>query len=272
MFLNEFDVLEGRLEYLYDHVDYFVIVESNITQSGDDKPFHFLSNMFRYKKYLDKVLYFPFITNKEKYNYAKKPVHDRDFDTGTWQLENSQRNHIGEALKMFKDDDIVMISDIDEIPHTECIKIAKENFNPGWPAFAIQQRYYAYNFNQHMKKWWHGTVITTNSYAKQYTPQGIRNMKYEITFIPNGGWHLTYWGDVKTIQYKIQTFAHQELNQDKFKDPEHIKNQILKGQDMFMRGENEFEPADRTQIDPEILRIFGPYEQKLIDSLNNVSN
>ena len=61
IFFNEFDILEGRLEYLYDHVDYFVIVESNLTFSGNTKPLYFMNNMSRYKKYLDKVLYFPFI-------------------------------------------------------------------------------------------------------------------------------------------------------------------------------------------------------------------
>jgi beta-1,4-mannosyl-glycoprotein beta-1,4-N-acetylglucosaminyltransferase len=33
-FFNELDMLECRLEYLYDKVDQFVLVEADITHSG----------------------------------------------------------------------------------------------------------------------------------------------------------------------------------------------------------------------------------------------
>ena len=269
MFFNEFDVLEGRLEYLYDHVDYFVLVESNITQSGHTKPFHFMNNMTRYHKYLDKMLYFPFVTSRDAFPFDTRPAHERDYDTGPWRLENAQRNHIGEALKLFPEDALIMISDLDEIPHKECIKICQENFSADWQAFAIEQDHFAYNFNQKQKVPIRGTTISTNKYALEQTPQGLRNIKYGFPMIPHGGWHLTYWGTVEDIQYKIETFAHQELNQDEFKDPDHIRQQILAGQDMFKRGYHEYTPVDRhAEIPEDILRIFGPLEKRLLDSLN----
>lgn len=267
MFFNEFEILEGRFEYLYDHVDYFVLVESNITQSGDPKPMHFMNNMSRYKKYLDKVLYFPFITKRSDYNYDRLPGSERDYNTGPWQLENAQRNHISKALELFNDDAIIMISDLDEIPNKDCIEIFKDYFSKGWAALAVQQDHFAYNFKQKQVVPILGTTISTNKYAKERTPQGLRNEKYGFGVISNGGWHLTYWGDVETIQYKIQTFAHQELNQDKFKDPEHIKERIRLGLDLFNRDNNLYVSVNENEIPKDIRRIFGNLSQQLVESI-----
>ena len=49
-FFNELDLLEARLEYLYDTVDHFIIVESDISHSGKIKPFYYLENQNRFKK------------------------------------------------------------------------------------------------------------------------------------------------------------------------------------------------------------------------------
>ena len=264
MFFNEFEILEGRLEYLYDHVDYFVLVEASITQSGDDKPMNFMNNMSRYKKYLDKIIYFPFITKRSDYNYDKLPTHDRDYETGPWQLENAQRNHIGKALELFPDDAIVMISDVDEIPHKDSMDVARKLFSNEWPAFHLQQLYLAYNFKNKLSNMWVGTAITTNAYAKWITPQGIRDSRHGYPAIYYGGWHLTYWGDVETIQHKIKTFAHQELNQDQFKDPEHIKERIKLGKDLFNRNNVEFVPTVENEIPTDIQIIFGNLNNKLI--------
>ena len=57
-FFNELDILEIRLNVLYEHVDYFVIVESSITHSGEEKPFYFEENKERYSKFLDKIIHY----------------------------------------------------------------------------------------------------------------------------------------------------------------------------------------------------------------------
>jgi beta-1,4-mannosyl-glycoprotein beta-1,4-N-acetylglucosaminyltransferase len=268
MFFNEFELLKGRLQYLKDHVDFFVLVESNITQSGHEKPLHFAENLFRYREFLDKILYFPFIVDREKFNYNKLPSWERDYDTGPWQQENAQRNYISKALNLFDDHDIIMISDLDEIPHKECINIAKEYFSKGWDRLAVEQDHYAYNFRQKQVVPIRGTTISTNKIVKELSPQQLRNEKYGYGLISRGGWHLTYWGDVKTIQYKIETFAHQELNQDKFKTPEHIKEKILKGEDMFNRNNPYVKVDPEKEIPKDVLEIFGEFERKNLESIN----
>jgi beta-1,4-mannosyl-glycoprotein beta-1,4-N-acetylglucosaminyltransferase len=263
MFFNEFDILEGRLEYLYDHVDYFVLVESNLTHGGQPKPMHFMENMSRYKKYLDKVIYMPYAASVDQFEYNKMPTHDRDFETGPWQMENAQRNHIAKALEFFPEDALLLISDVDEIPHKDCMAIAENSFKDFGPILAIQQTYYCYNFNQKYKNPWHGTVATKCGYAKANTPQFCRNHKYNIPVISQGGWHLTYWGTPEHIATKVKSFAHQELNTERFTDPEYIKQQVAAGKDLFSRDWNEFIPEDPNNIPPEIRQIFGNLHEKL---------
>ena len=71
IFFNEYDILEGRLEYLYDVVDYFVIVEMDVSFNGNPKPMNFSNNIHRYRKYADKILYFPYSPDTSKYDFTK---------------------------------------------------------------------------------------------------------------------------------------------------------------------------------------------------------
>ncbi len=103
-FNKELDLLEGRLEYLYNHVDYFLIVESNYTHTGKEKPLYFAENASRFAKYADKILPCRLIVDK---NY--------DF-TDSWKLENQQRDFISLCLDSFDANDVIMVSDADEIP------------------------------------------------------------------------------------------------------------------------------------------------------------
>ena len=267
IFFNEFDVLEGRLEYLYDHVDYFVLVESNLTHSGQIKPMHFMDNMDRYKKYQDKILYYPYIAVQDQFNFDHLPVNDHDFGAGSWQMENAQRNHISEALKRFSDTDIVMISDVDEIPHHDAINIAQNSFSDVWPIFVFKQDYFYYNFRQKMPNPWFGTVISTNRFIQHLTPQGARNIKTDIAWIDNAGWHLTYWGTPEQIKTKVQSFAHQELNTEQFTDPDYIRQQIQAGRDLYNREVVQTVPVDPLTIPSDIYNIFARLNSKLTSGL-----
>lgn len=263
IFFNEFEILEGRLEYLYPHVDYFVIVESNLTHSGKDKPLFFMENLKRYKKYRDKILYIPYITKKENFDFTKMPLHDRDFNTGPWALENAHRRHMGKCLDLFDDNDIILFSDLDEIPHKGCLDIAKKSLSDQLPVMCIEQTYLCYNFNQRQVNAWKGSTISTVKFARNKDPQTQRNERWGYQFIANGGWHLTYWGDAEKIKQKLESFAHTELDRPEFKDPTHIKEKIKQGTDLFNRN-NEFVKVDLTTIPEDILKIFGKYHSDLV--------
>ena len=56
-FYNELDLLQYRLAALYDYVDFFILVEANITHAGHPKPTYFIDNMHLFEKYRDKIIH-----------------------------------------------------------------------------------------------------------------------------------------------------------------------------------------------------------------------
>jgi hypothetical protein len=88
-----------------------------------------------------------------------------------------------------------------------------------------------------------------------------------MPFFPEGGWHLTYWGTVADIQKKLSSFAHQELNNEKYNNLDYIKQHISEGKDLFERGQ-EFIKSDRLDVPEDVRLIFEKYQQDL--DRNNV--
>jgi beta-1,4-mannosyl-glycoprotein beta-1,4-N-acetylglucosaminyltransferase len=254
-FFNEMDLLEGRLEYLYDQIDYFVIVEGNVTHTGKSKSLNFLNNISRYKPYLDKVLYFPWSHNTANMTF-NRPI-TVDYSSSNWQLENKQRNHISEALKFFDPEDICLIGDVDEIPSKQSINNIK-NILKGNPATVLEQEMYAYNLNQKQFRPWAGTVATKVCIALEQTPQTIRDKRWEMGILRESGWHLTYWGGAEHIQTKITNFAHQELINDENSTINYIQSKIDQGQDLWGRN-LPYHKADPYKEPVDFLRVFGKY-------------
>jgi len=106
-FFNELDLLEIRLNELNEVVDYFVIVEANKTQTGKDKEYYFEKSKSRFKRFEEKIIHL-------KINMPPT----KNF----WVMENYQRDCILKGLKNCKDEDIILISDLDEIPNKNKIK------------------------------------------------------------------------------------------------------------------------------------------------------
>ena len=117
-YFNEELLLELRLNYLDEIVDKFVIVEANKTFSGNPKKQNFDINKF--EKFKDKIIYVF--------------LEDLPETDNPWVRESFQRNYIQEVLKKenAKDDDIVIVSDVDEIPTVNAIDYYKNNPRRGW--------------------------------------------------------------------------------------------------------------------------------------------
>jgi beta-1,4-mannosyl-glycoprotein beta-1,4-N-acetylglucosaminyltransferase len=138
-FFNELDILELRLNILYDYVDYFVIVESDVTHSGVNKPFYYEDNKDRFKQFSDKIINFkvydtpkdfvqlPSTDDDELmkiYDYIKSPS-NRWFNRSTqpdYGRDFFQKESVRRPIVNCDDDDIIIISDADEIPNPEIIK------------------------------------------------------------------------------------------------------------------------------------------------------
>ena len=261
-FFNELDMLEGRLKYLYNDVDYFVIVEANHTHSGKSKPLNFLANIARYKPYLDKILYFPHTNEKlNELDLTYKPQ-TMDSHTVHWYLENCQRNHIMQALKFFPEDTLVMISDCDEIPSKHFVNLSKHVIQSGEQHTMVAHQMLFYNnFNYKLDYTWYGTVMTTIKEIQKVDVQWFRNNRGTYSFVWNGGWHLSYWGSAQDISYKIQNFAHQEYNKEEYTDVNIIKERIQNGVELFNRSQGV--AFDIKELEPEIHTIFSKYIKEL---------
>lgn len=109
-FFNEIDLLEIRLLLLNDIVDKFVIVELNKTHRGEDKKYNFPEYKDRFQPYRDKIIYI---------QPEEVPVYK---GAGDWTIENFQRNCIMRGLHNCEPEDMIIISDLDEIPNPYILK------------------------------------------------------------------------------------------------------------------------------------------------------
>ncbi len=225
-FFNEYDMLEGRLEYLYDHVDYFVIVEANLSFSGRVKQFNYINNISRYKAYADKILYFPVDIRREDYQWSTEPNRKFSNNDAEWQVEFSQRNHIGHAVKIFPDEAVALVGDIDEIPNRDVLSQTIQALKAA-PAVSLNQKVLVYNLSKEQIGTWYGTVAAKCGVVKTVSAQHCRDSRFfDMPHIENGGWHLTYWGDVNQIRTKLENFAHQEKNTPEYTDMNLIQRRI----------------------------------------------
>ena len=134
-FFNEMDILEIRLNELDEVVDYFVIVESTRTFQKKEKPLYLNLDDERIIKFKDKIIHIVVDEFPNFFTYWRVPK--------TWDYENHQRNAIARGLKNVSPDDIIIVSDVDEIPSAKKII---ENLNLNQP-IVFQQKFFYYFLN-----------------------------------------------------------------------------------------------------------------------------
>lgn len=263
MFNNELDILEGRLEYLYDKVDKFIIVEADHTFSGKRKPFNFLNNTTRYKKFMDKIFYYP----------LKLDMSNPEFKD-PWKVEETQRNHIANALKFFDDEHFVIIGDLDEIPNKTTLDLASLVV-PTYKAMTLIYDAYVYGFGyKHVNFYvnsknisgWPHTVITSKSFVLENSPSIIRRDRDYYPVIQTNsaqGWHLSYWGSPEIISQKINSYSHTEHNTPELNNIENIIDKRSKGMMFTDTTVSTLEPVDPRTIDIEVFKIFRKYSHPM---------
>ena len=129
LFFNEFELAELRVRYLQKIVDYFVVVEANITHQGKKKSWNFPKILEgNLKDISSKIQYHQLIIDPEKIKNEESWIIDNIKGDDAWRIENFQRNYIKNACKKFNEKDILIISDVDEIPSIEKLKFIKSSF------------------------------------------------------------------------------------------------------------------------------------------------
>ena len=258
-FFNELDLLEIRLNILNDVVDKFVLVEMNKTHTGADKPFIFDENKKRFAPFFNKIIHIKVDT------YPRLETSDKDPYGNKWILENYQRDQIMQGLKNARDDDIVIISDLDEIPNPDMIK----NYD-GSGICVLEERmmyYYINNICTSAPVWKNGTRIGKISDLKnpkqtlppkefyQYSHSGLPTYFRFCSgkFIENAGWHFSYLGGVDAIIKKRQAIVEQQFNNSKNMDPSYISKKIKNGEDILDRKELTYQAVPLDSSFPEYI-------------------
>ena len=223
MYYNEDVVLEARLNILDNFVDYFVIVESKYSHSGELREPHFdISKFKNFKKKIIYILSSNLPSDLEKLNNNNSvEINDQIQVRNSVKIENFHRNEIMKGLKKCNNYDVIMISDIDEIPNCKNI-----NFNKLKKKIIIfKQRFFNYKFNLEDKNYkWFGTRMCL--YKNLKSPQWLRNIKAKkypfwrldilfnekkfisLSVIENGGWHFSFIKNPEQIIEKLSNWLH----------------------------------------------------------------
>jgi beta-1,4-mannosyl-glycoprotein beta-1,4-N-acetylglucosaminyltransferase len=198
-FFNELDILEIRLNELYSQVDYFVIVEAEASHQYKRKPLYFNENKNRFLKFLNKIIHVvvPF----------------SDFKTDDfWYNENLQRSRLLKGIENAKDEDLIIISDVDEIVSNIALTNIKNNFIQN--AYIFKQNLYMWYLNTRVDNYdWINSGISRKKYLEKIGTQSFKSNTLCKTFpkIENGGWHFSYLGNHEKIKIKLENFAHAEF-------------------------------------------------------------
>jgi len=223
MYFDEEIVLDTRLNYLDPYVDYFVIIESCYTHRGDKRELKF--DIKKYEKFKDKIIYkvYDQIPNK-----IEKVLENDNEDTKSSKYimnalyrENGQRNFISEGIKEANDEDLILVSDVDEIPKLSNIDIKKVSQK----IILFKQDMFYYKFNLKLPNIeWTGTkgCKKKNLINAQWL-RNIKDRKYpfyrldtlfsknkyiSIKIINNGGWHFSNIKSAEEIEHKLKSYLH----------------------------------------------------------------
>lgn len=252
LFFNELDLLKIRLEELKNTVNYFVLVESTKTFRGKKKPLYFQKNKDKFSSY----------------NIIHIIVDDMPYlKENPWELERFQRNAILKAFNLCGNEDILIISDVDEIPSANKVKQACDLLNKNKNKMIyFEQAHYVYFLNGYVKNEKLNPKIGSIAIRyhtlknKKLTPQYLRDKitwmnvlkssnnirfkrlrsflkkfkKHRGLILKNGGWHFSWIGGPKYILEKLESFSHSEWDKQGYKNKKNILTDIERGK-FFLR-------------------------------------
>lgn len=279
IFYNELDLLELRLNIMDPVVDHFVIVEASTTHKGEPKLWYYQENEQRFDKWKDKIIYiqvdlpdnyeeFAYIDDTAGtefsfhhwcHNLIMKDITTKGFfktDNPVHGREQYQRSATIMGLFDAEPDDIIMLSDIDEIGNPDTIQVILNNFDPS-RVYALRQNSYYYKLNLLKETHWVGQRIATLAKFNEITPDQYRHVRDII--VEKGGWHFSFQGNSEQVRNKLIQYSHCDLATEEVL--EHLDTRVENGIDPFNRGN-----LIRVDIDHR----FPEYVQNNIDQLQNM--
>ena len=251
-------LLDLRLNILNNYVDYFVIIEGNKTWQNNPKKLRFKIKNF--KKFKDKIIYIP--------------VEDMPDGDDPYVRENYQRNCISRGIKDAHETDLIIISDLDEIPNPE--QLSSFKIKDRYAVFKQKHFYYKINLQSEANPFWSGSRICVKKYLK--SPQWLRDLKFKKrpfwridklrlnNIIENGGWHFCNLKTPENLLYKYKNLCEtndpyhfkEKINQ-KYLNVNEIKNRIDSREDLIGRD-------DRFKK----IKITDDYPKYILENINRL--
>ena len=230
-YFDEDHMVDLRLNILDRYVDFFVISESTKTHQGKDKKINF--DIKKFPKFKKKI---KFIV--ADYNDS---INFKNHVGGESPIEQHQRNSLIKGIENASSEDLIILSDSDEIP--DLTKLNQIQDNKKIIAFSQKMFMYKINLQNIDESNWIGSKITKKKNIT--TMQNLRNLKfkkypfwridkYNLQTI-NGGWHFSFLQTPEQILNKIKSFSHGEFNINNVNE-KNIEEKILKNEDIFGRG------------------------------------
>ena len=238
-FFNELDLLKFRLEELYDKVDHFVLIESTKTFTGQVKPLYDSLNKDEFEKWNDKITHvvvtdMPISLPQYKIDELVALPEIRNIN---WVREHHQRRSVAKGLSRLNlnFDDVIILSDLDEIPD---LSIAEKNIKfLDMGPIVFEQDWYIWNLDWMKGMKWRGSTMFTYSHYVNNKDifQHLRNIRWdditeesEFTII-NCGWHFSWFGSSEFIRKKMFAFAHTETATEYFRNLKNIEYLVREG-------------------------------------------
>lgn len=246
LYYDEDMLLELRLNTLNEVIDKFVIVESTHSFTGIPKPLNF--NIDKFPEFKDKIIYVV-------YDSLPKLKNGVEGENDAWANEAATRNATMRGLRDAKDDDIIIISDVDEIFTPEAIK----QINPKKLCTTFHMNFFNYQFNlqvfnkdgsprlctlprattlRNLRDRFGGNAFDFRNVksTKIYKDFLSRlTFKYRNKIVKNAGWHFSWVMSPERISKKMSTISHTEHDTPEFNNPEHIMKVITNAEDIWGR-------------------------------------
>ncbi len=253
MYFDEDLVLDLRLNILHEHVEKFIIAEATRDHSGKEKKLNF--DFKNFSKFKDKINYL--IIDDLPINVKSKK---KNWDANHWR-DQYQRDSLARGFKKCDENDLIMISDIDEIPDPN--KLSEFKIQNKYACFMQKNFQSKLNLLNITDKYWMGTKICQKKHLK--SPQWLRDIKTkkrsfwkfykpkEPQLIFDGGWHFSFLKKPKDIAKKIKAYSHQEFNKNNFTNIKNIEKKIIEKSDIFGRN-YKYEKIEIDEKFPKYIR------------------
>jgi beta-1,4-mannosyl-glycoprotein beta-1,4-N-acetylglucosaminyltransferase len=248
MYFDEDLLLDLRLHTLDKYVEKFVITEATYTHNGNKKELKF--NINKFKKFKDKIIYL--VVEEQPKNILELTSGESKDARGEKLILNGmardyfQRESLARGLTQAASDDLILISDLDEIPNLENVNFSNIKNN----IVLFEQKMFYYKFNLLYQDFtWFGTKAVKHKNFK--TPQWLRNIKGKryplwridtffskkkynnLYFVKHGGWHFTCLRTAEELEKKLLNFAHHYEYEESGLNVENLKKLINEKRVMY---------------------------------------